>query len=165
MTENNFFLSQQLATLLERYRLTLSVAESCTGGGLAYQLTAVPGCSAWFECGLVVYSNSSKIKLLGVEPQTLEKYGAVSSQTALEMAKCCIKQCNTSLSLSITGIAGPGGGSNSKPVGTVFMGLADQHGFCEARLNNFSSGRHQIREDSISFALQWLLEHVTGLFK
>ena len=160
MAENNFHLSQQLAIALRQYQLTLAVAESCTGGGLAYQLTAVPYCSSWFECGFVTYSNAAKIEILGVKPSTLEQYGAVSAETAMEMAKCVIEQSNADISLSITGIAGPDGGSEKKPVGMVYFGLADRQGFCQSRLGHFTSGRKQIRVDSVSFAIRWLLEHV-----
>ncbi len=160
---NNFYLSQQLAIALTQHRLKLAVAESCTGGGLAYQLTAVPGSSLWFERGYVTYSNASKVELLGLSPEILTRYGAVSAETAQEMSKCVIKQANVDVSLSITGIAGPGGGSQLKPVGTVYFGLADSSGFCQSRLGQFVSGRAQIREDSITFALRWLLEYFTAL--
>lgn len=157
---NNFYLSQQLAIALTQHRLKLAVAESCTGGGLAYQLTAVPGSSQWFDRGFVTYSNAAKVELLGINPDILNRHGAVSAETAAEMSKCVIKQSNADVSLSITGIAGPGGGSQQKPVGTVYFGLADRSGFCQSRLGKFSSGRGQIREDSITFALRWLFEYL-----
>jgi nicotinamide-nucleotide amidase len=160
---NNFYLSQQLAIVLTRHRLKLAVAESCTGGGLAYQLTSVPGSSEWFERGVVTYSNTSKMELLNVKPETLERYGAVSSEVAKEMSEFMIKQYNVDVSLSITGIAGPGGGSSQKPVGTVYFALADRYGFCQSHLEHFTSGRGQIREDSITFALRWLLEQANVL--
>ncbi len=163
MAENNFHLSQQLAIVLQRHRLTLALAESCTGGGLAYQLTAVPDGSSWFERCFVTYSDTSKIEMLGVNPKTLEKHGAVSGETAIEMAKGAIKHSNASISLSITGIAGPSGGSPKKPVGTVYFGLADRQGFSQSRIGHFASGRQQIRVDSVSFALHWLLEYVNNI--
>lgn len=160
MAENNFYLSQQLAIALQQHKLTLAVAESCTGGGLAYQLTAVPDGSSWFERGFITYSNAAKIELLGVNPKTLEQHGAVSAETAMEMAKGVLKHSPADISLSITGIAGPSGGTVKKPVGTVYFGLADQKGFCQSRLGHFTSGRKQIRVDSVTFALHWLLEHI-----
>ena len=160
MSENNFHLSQQLGIALSRHQLVLALAESCTAGGLAYQLTAVADSSVWFDRGFVTYSNASKIEMLGVDPQVIEKHGAVSAETAMEMAKCVIKQSNADVSLSITGIAGPGGGTANKPVGTVYFGLADRQGFYPSRLGHFTSGRKQIRADSVTFALRWLLEYV-----
>ena len=148
--------------MLARKKLVLALAESCTGGGLAYQFTSVPDSSSWFDRCFVTYSNASKVEMLGVNPKTLEKYGAVSSQIAEEMAKGAIKHSHSDISLSITGIACPDGGSVEKPVGMVFFGLADRHGLCQSRLAHFTSGRKQIRDDSITFGLQWLLEYVTG---
>lgn len=160
MTENNFYLSQQLGIELRRHRLTLALAESCTGGGIADQITAAPDSSACFDCGFITYSNASKIDLLDVNPETLAQYGAVSAETAMEMAKGVIKQSNADISLSITGIAGPSGGSPQKPVGTVYFGLADRQGFCQSRLRHFTSGRRQIRVDAVTFAIRWLLEYL-----
>jgi nicotinamide-nucleotide amidase len=159
--ENNFYLSQQLATVLQQSGLKLAVAESCTGGGLAYQLTAVPDCSKWFERGFVTYSNAAKIESLGVSAATLEQQGAVSAEVAGEMAKGAVQHSHADIALSITGVAGPSGGTEKKPVGMVYFGLADRHGFCQSRLAHFSSGRRQIRVDSVSFALHWLLEHLS----
>jgi nicotinamide-nucleotide amidase len=158
--ENNFQLSQRLGIALMRHKLTLALAESCTGGGLAYQFTSMPDCSSWLDRGFVTYSNAAKIELLGVSPKTLVQYGAVSAETAMEMAKGAIKQSDANISLSITGIAGPSGGSPQKPVGTVYFGLADREGFCQARVGHFASGRNQIRVDSVTFAIYWLLEYV-----
>lgn len=158
--KNNFSLGQELGNILTKMGLKLAVAESCTGGLLAGQLTDVAGSSNWFERGFVVYSNTAKIELLGVSPFTLEKFGAVSAEIAMEMAKGALKQSHTDLCLSITGIAGPGGGSSRKPVGTVFFGLADKTQVYPSRLGQFTSGRRQIRIDSITFALSWLLEYV-----
>lgn len=163
--ENNFYLSQRLAARLGMHKLTLAVAESCTGGGLSNQLTMGPDCSTWFERGFVTYSNPSKIELLGVNPETLKRHGAVSAEVAMEMAKGAIKHSHADISLSITGIAGPSGGSSAKPVGLVYFGLADRHNFCESKMAHFHSGRVQIKEDSISFALHWLLDFIDSKFK
>jgi len=162
LAENNFYLSRLLAIALTRHRLRLAVAESCTGGGLAYQLTAVADSSAWFDRGFITYSNASKIEMLGVSPKVIEQHGAVSQETAMEMAKGVIRKSHADVSLSITGIAGPSGGTPVKPVGLVYFGLADRQGFCQSRMAHFSSGRRQIRVDAMTFALHWLLEHVNS---
>ena len=160
--ENNFHLSQELGIALMRHRLTLALAESCTGGGLAYQFTAIPDCSSWLDRGFVTYSNASKVEMLGVNPKTLAQYGAVSAETAVEMAQGVIKRSDADIALSITGIAGPTGGSPQKPVGTVYFALADRQGFCQSRVGHFTSGRKQIRVDSLSFAIHWLLKYVNS---
>ena len=119
-------LTQQLAQALQSKGLRLVTAESCTGGWLAKCCTDLPGSSAWFEGGIVSYSNQLKQQHLGVQPNTLEKYGAVSEQTVIEMASGAIQNFNADISVAISGIAGPDGGSVDKPVGTVcfsFSGL------------------------------------------
>ena len=125
---------------------------------MSEEITAVSGASRWFERGYVAYSNEAKHELLAVSVSTLEKFGAVSEQTAKEMAKGALEQSHADISLSITGIAGPGGGTPTKPVGTVWFGLADRSGCVEARLGQFTSGRKNVRSCSIEFALRWLLE-------
>jgi len=160
MAENNFYLSQRLGMVLVKKGLKLAVAESCTGGGFAHQLTAVPDCSAWFERGFVTYSNAAKVELLDVSPDTLEKHGAVSLETAEEMAKGVIKHSHADISLSVTGIAGPSGGSPEKPVGLVYFGLADRSGICENKQACLTSGRKQIRYNAITIALHWLLTYL-----
>jgi len=158
MTNVNYSLSLQLSDLLVRKNKKIVLAESCTGGGLAEEITAVQGSTAWFERGYVTYSNASKIEVLGVSPETLEMHGAVSEQTAKQMAKGALKHSHADISLSVTGIAGPAGGSPEKPVGTVWFALADNSGRCEARLGTFTSGRKQVRSSSIEFALKWLID-------
>lgn len=162
--ENNFYLSQQLATRLRKYQITLSVAESCTGGGLSNQLTTGPGCSTWFERGFVTYSNFAKIELLGVNPETLDRFGAVSAEVAREMAMGAIKNSHADISISVTGIAGPSGGSAAKPVGLVYFGLADRQGYCDSRMAHFYSGRVQIKNDAISFALHWVMDFLDSKY-
>jgi nicotinamide-nucleotide amidase len=114
-----------VASLLKKKNLTLSVAESCTGGLISQRLTGIAGISENFMCGMVTYSNEAKIKFLGVAPETLKKYGAVSEETALEMARGARIAGGTHLAVSVTGIAGPGGGTAKKPVGLVYIGFAD----------------------------------------
>lgn len=155
----NYTLSQQLGFILRDRKLKLVVAESCTAGGLSENITAVPGSSEWFDRGFVTYSNDAKIELLGVRYKTLEKHGAVSEEVAMEMAKGSLYHSHADISLSITGIAGPGGGTPEKPVGTVWFALAHRNGYCKARLGQFTSGRNHVRSSAISFALHWLLEY------
>lgn len=158
MTNVNYSLSLQLAQKLAQKNKKLVLAESCTGGGFAEEITAVPGSSQWFERGYVVYTNTAKEELLDVSSKTLETYGAVSEQVAKEMAKGAIKHSHADISLSITGIAGPGGGTPDKPVGTVWFGLADRSGRVEARQGKFTSGRKHVRSCSIEFGMRWLME-------
>lgn len=157
---DHFALAQELALLLNQHRLKLAVAESCTGGGLAYQLTAVPGCSEWFDRGFVTYSNLAKQEMLGVSPNTISVYGAVSAQTAEEMCKNVLKFSIADISLSVTGIAGPGGGSAEKPVGLVWFGLAHKQGKAATRFAQLAAGREQIRHDAIGLALSWLTDEI-----
>ena len=118
-------LEEVASGLLLKHNITISIAESCTGGLMSAKLTDIPGISAVFDRGVVTYSNDSKVENLSVNPETLEKYGAVSSETAAEMANGIRNLSGTDLGLSITGIAGPSGGSEEKPVGLVYVALAD----------------------------------------
>ena len=116
-------LSQKLVKLLTKKRLKISFAESCTGGLLSSSITSISGSSKVFKIGLVVYSNQSKINTLKVQKKTIRKYGAVSYETCLSMVKNLNKISKTNISVSITGIAGPNGGTKQKPVGLVFIGI------------------------------------------
>lgn len=113
-----------MGELLHAREITLSTAESCTGGGIAAQITSVPGSSAYFAGGIVAYSNEIKQRLLGVSPQTLQNFGAVSRQTAEEMVKGAMKTLKTDCAISTTGVAGPGGGTKEKPVGLIWIAAA-----------------------------------------
>jgi nicotinamide-nucleotide amidase len=116
-----------VADLLVKEGLKIAVAESCTGGLVSHKLTNIPGSSKYFECGFVVYSNTSKIDLLGIELETIEKYGAVSAEIAVSMARSVLHLGKTDIGISTTGIAGPGGGTLDKPVGTLHIGYADKN--------------------------------------
>lgn len=117
-------LEEKIGDLLLSKKLTLSTAESCTGGSIAALITSVPGSSAYFNGGIVAYSNEVKRALLHVSDETLEKYGAVSRETVIEMAKGAMEALKTDCAVATSGIAGPGGGTREKPVGTVWIAAA-----------------------------------------
>ncbi len=147
----------QLAETLVKKKLKLAVAESCTGGMLAQYCTSLNGSSTWFECGFVTYSNASKIRLLGVQVNVLDEYGAVSSQVADQMANGVLNHCDANISASITGIAGPGGGSDEKPVGTVYISIAVNNQPAEATYHLFKGNRQFIRQQSMQMAVEKLM--------
>ncbi len=141
--------------LLSKAGMTISTAESCTGGLIGGTITAVAGSSAYYLGGFNTYRNELKHKLLGVRRETLEKYGAVSSETAMEMAAGARLQAGTDLAVSSTGIAGPGGGSEEKPVGLVYVGLATPEE-TQAQAFNFFGNREGIRALTVNAALNWV---------
>jgi len=140
--------------------LTLSTAESCTGGLISKLLTDVPGSSAYYMGGVISYSNEAKIKLLGVREDTLKNFGAVSSETAVEMAEGVRKALSTECSLAVTGIAGPGGGSDKKPVGTVFIACARDGLDTLSEGFLFKGTRAEIRAQSAEAAMELLLKRL-----
>lgn len=150
---------QYIAERLIASGKSVSCAESCTGGLLAAEFTRLPGSSAWFHMSWVTYSNEAKQRLLGVLPHTLETYGAVSEETVREMAEGACRLANADYALSISGIAGPDGGSVGKPVGTVCFGLATrQTSF--ARRMHFTGDRDAVRAQAVALALQWLAQEL-----
>ncbi|MBI2994187.1 MAG: CinA family protein [Gammaproteobacteria bacterium] len=153
-------LVERLAASLRLNRMRLVTAESCTGGGLAYLLTSVPGSSDWFERGFVTYSNAAKRELLEVPAAVLEQFGAVSEQAAAAMAEGALAHSHANVSVSITGIAGPDGGTPDKPVGTVYFAWSRQGASTRAARIAFAGDRQQVREQSILMALQGLLDLV-----
>ena len=145
-----------LVTLLKEKGLTIATAESCTGGRIAASITGVPGSSAVFGYGVVSYANSAKMELLGVRADTLALYGAVSEETAIEMAEGIKNLSGADIGIGITGIAGPDGGSTEKPVGLVWVGIASQLGIVTKQLNlarGLNDQRHLIQEMATSHAL------------
>lgn len=136
---------------------TVTCAESCTGGLLAAELTRLNGSSVWFETGFVTYSNEAKHRLLGVSLDTLNRYGAVSGETVKEMAEGARRAAHSDYAISISGIAGPSGGSVEKPVGTVWFGLAFEHNVL-AVCRHFDGNRDDVRKSAVRFALVWLDE-------
>lgn len=147
-------LAIKLGQILKNKSWKIATAESCTGGGLAYYITNIPHSSEWFERGFVTYSNLAKEELLGVRAETLATFGAVSEQTACEMAEGALKNSSAQISIAITGIAGPTGGSPDKPVGTVWLAWAGVEMKTQASLYLFSGDRHSIREQSILTAFE-----------
>ena len=157
-------LATELGAALKARGFMLALAESCTGGMVAQAVTSVAGSSAWFDRGFVTYSNAAKIDMLGVSTETLEKFGAVSEQTAAEMALGCLKasalkHSQAHIAGSITGIAGPDGGTADKPVGTVCFGFAQANQGI-ASTQHFTGNREQVRQQATVFLMQLLIERL-----
>ena len=153
-------LSQAVGLACRRHGLLLATAESCTGGWTAQVITHTGGSSAWFERGFVTYSNESKIEMLGVHPETLEQFGAVSLETASEMATGALNHSNALISLAITGIAGPTGGSPGKPVGTVCFAWCRLGETADTEAAVFAGDREAIRRQAVVHALRGLLRRL-----
>lgn len=154
-------LVEELSLLLTQKNMRLVTAESCTGGMIAAAMTDRSGSSSVYERGYVTYSNESKIEELGVKSETIETYGAVSEQTAREMAQGALKHSHADISLSVTGIAGPNGGTDEKPVGLVFIGIALQNKEPHVVKNNFEGDRTTIRQATVEKALELLIEKLS----
>lgn len=154
-------MSQQLGLLLAKQQQILTTAESCTGGGVAYWVTEVAGSSAWFDRSFVTYSNEAKQEMIGVREATLQQFGAVSEQTVEEMALGALLHSRATLAAAISGIAGPGGGSAEKPVGTVCFGFASVQGWLKIETCHFTGDREQVRQQAIEHVLQSLILHLT----
>jgi nicotinamide-nucleotide amidase len=150
-------LSQAVGSACSQRRLLLTTAESCTGGWAAQVITHTAGSSDWFERGFVTYSNEAKIELLGVAPETLEQFGAVSPETAARMAEGALKSSKAMISLSITGIAGPTGGSPGKPVGTVCFAWCRVGQTTDTETVVFAGDREAVRRQAVVHALKGLL--------
>ena len=149
----------QVFHLLLEKRMTLATAESCSGGLLAHRLTNIPGISEVFLLGVVSYSNSAKARVLGVDAGVIEGRGAVSPEVAGQMAAGVQALAGSSLGVGITGIAGPGGGTAEKPVGTVYMGLSlPEHSIREVRHFLFKGDRESIKLQTTDKALAWICE-------
>lgn len=152
---NGELMEEVIARMLTEAGKTLAVAESCTGGLIAERLTEIPGSSQFFIEGITAYANQSKIRVLGVAAELIEKYGAVSAEVAEAMAKNLRVRAETDFAISVTGVAGPGGGSEEKPVGTVFIGYSDAYSTTH-RLLHLPGDRHLIRWRSSQAALDLL---------
>ncbi len=148
----SYLKAKKLSELLIAKNLSIAVAESCTGGSISSSLTSIPGASTYFNCGFITYSNQSKVNMLGVDPKTIELFGAVSEKVAYEMVIGAGQNSQSDLAVSVTGIAGPSGGTPEKPVGTVCFGFYID-GNVETTTQFFSGVRSEIVSDSITFAL------------
>jgi nicotinamide-nucleotide amidase len=158
-------LAAELGATLKARGFTLALAESCTGGMVAQAITSIAGSSAWFDRSFVTYSNAAKIEMLGVSPATLEKFGAVSEEVAKEMALGCLKSCvlrnnHAQIAGSITGIAGPDGGSDEKPVGTVCFAWTGTNIPTEAITKKFIGNREEIRQQATAALMAGLIERL-----
>ena len=157
MPNELYTLADTLGNRLKDLNLTLSLAESCTGGGIAKAVTDVPGSSRWFDRGFVTYSNAAKIEMLGVKPSTVDSAGAVSIETALEMAAGALIHSHADLTLAVTGIAGPDGGRDDKPVGTVFIAWQRRNQPAHGIRHHFDGNRETIRYQVTLFCLRQTL--------
>lgn len=146
-------LAEQLGLQLKGMQLTVATAESCTGGWIAQAITSIPGSSAWFDRGFVTYSNAAKSDMLGVKTATLVKYGAVSAETAAEMVSGALAHSHADIAVSVTGIAGPDGGSVEKPVGTVYVAWQRRHDPPKIERLQLVGDRREIRQATVMKAL------------
>ena len=154
--------AEVLYEVLKSKNMTIATAESCTGGMIGAALTSVSGVSECYGFGVVTYANEAKEKLLGVSHTTLETVGAVSYETACEMAQGALKLSGADIAISVTGIAGPGGGTDEKPVGLVYIGIAQKNGEVKAYKNNFSGSRDSVRTQTVVKALKLAIKTVKG---
>ena len=157
-------LAQQVGVALKAHGMTLVTAESCTGGGVAQAVTMISGSSEWFDRGFVTYSNTAKEEMLGVAPDTLEQHGAVSEQTVREMADGALQYSRAQVALSVSGIAGPSGGTPEKPVGTVWFAWATSDNV-QAVCHQLTGDRDAVRAKSVQIALQGVLNILNNITK
>jgi nicotinamide-nucleotide amidase len=154
-------LAGEVADEVQRCRLMLVTAESCSGGWIAKTLTDLPGSSVWFDAGVVTYSYEAKEALLGVNPRTLEHTGAVSEEPVLEMVSGALARFGAGVAVAVTGIAGPSGGTPDKPVGTVWIGWKRRGGYGHAQQFHFPGDREAVRRQTVAAALIGLRRTLT----
>jgi len=164
LDENISILAEKWGQFLRKKKLKCAIAESCTGGGIAFALTGIPGSSEWFERGFVTYSNLAKQELLGVPENIIQTYGAVSKETAEKMAEGALNKSPVDFALSVTGIAGPDGGTKDKPVGTIWFGFAASLSETRTTSQYFTGNRESIRLASIHFLLEWGYDTLHEIF-
>lgn len=150
-------LATELGLALSQRGWLAATAESCTGGGVATAITDIAGSSGWFDRGFVTYTNEAKQQMLGVSDQSLREQGAVSEAVVLEMARGALANSSAAISVAISGIAGPGGATEDKPVGTVWFAWADRSGRHHSLLARFDGDRRQVRQQAVRQALAGLL--------
>lgn len=154
-----FNLARELGSLLLARSWQVTCGESCTGGGIASAITAVPGCSSWFGAGFVTYSNQHKTRMLGVKEATLLRVGAVSREVVEEMAAGALVAVGADIAVAVSGIAGPEGGSDAKPVGTVWLAWATRDNV-DTVCRHLAGDRESIRSQAVDIALQGLIERI-----
>jgi len=152
-------LSERVGLALKARGASITTAESCTGGWIAKVITDIAGSSSWFERGFVTYSNEAKSQMIGVKPETLAAHGAVSEAVVVEMAIGALKAARSDYAISVSGIAGPDGGSDEKPVGTVWFGFASVNGQGITRRECFPGDRDAVRRQATAYALHTLWQH------
>jgi nicotinamide-nucleotide amidase len=153
----------QVGLALKSHGMMLATAESCTGGGVAQAVTEIAGSSAWFERGFVTYANAAKVEMLSVRQSTLDAHGAVSEATVREMVEGALIHSNAHIALAVSGIAGPGGGTAEKPVGTVWFAWALRGGQTHAELHYLTGDRPEIRAKAVQIALQGVVNLLNKL--
>lgn len=158
LAQNLSDLASRVGAALRDRQLKLVTAESCTGGWIAKIVTDIPGSSGWFDCGWVTYSNTAKTALLGVAEATLERCGAVSAETVAEMAAGALQRGDAGISVAVSGIAGPDGGSPDKPVGTVYLAWMQADGLLHTECRQFRGDREAVRAQTVAAALEGLLD-------
>ena len=161
MDDHLYQLSQRLGEQLLQHNWRIATAESCTGGGVAAAITSIPGSSAWFEYGIVSYANAAKEKLLGVSSETLAREGAVSEAVVIEMARGVLALSGADIAIAISGVAGPGGGSAEKPVGTVWFAWATATGEIKTESKHFDGDRAAVQKQAVVLGLEVLVGVIT----
>ena len=158
MTDKQLYeLAERVGKALKAKGMMMASAESCTGGWIAQAVTAVPGSSAWFERGFVTYTYISKREMLGVKVETLEQYGAVSQETVREMTAGALERSHAQVAVSVSGTAGPSGGTPQKPVGTVCFGWGAKNGAVQTAIKQYDGDRESVRRQAVVFALERVL--------
>lgn len=155
-------LLEDIAQLAQRRSAVIATAESCTGGWVAQELTSIAGSSVWFDRGFVTYSNAAKEEMLGVSAEIIKNHGAVSEQVVRAMAEGVLAKSSASISVSISGVAGPGGGSAEKPVGTVWFAWAEAGQETEVQKYCFEGDRESVRKQAVRVALQGILKKLSA---
>ncbi|OFZ70546.1 MAG: damage-inducible protein CinA [Betaproteobacteria bacterium RBG_16_58_11] len=155
-------IAEQVGAALKSRGLMLASAESCTGGWVGEAVTSVAGSSHWYDRGFITYTNESKQEMLGVSAQTLAEFGAVSEQTVREMAAGALKHSSAQIALAISGIAGPGGGTPDKPIGTVCMAWATRSGAGRSQTFYFDGDRTEVRRQAVLAALHGVMQMIEG---
>ncbi len=154
-------IEREIGKILSQKKMTLGTVESATGGLIAHRITNVPGSSDYYKGSIVAYSNEAKIRLVGVKATTIDRHGAVSDRVAEEMAEGGRQRLGVDICIADTGVAGPGGATEEKPVGLFYLGLSHQ-GKTYSRRHSFTGGREQNKQAAAEAALRWLKEYLSG---